>query len=79
MVFGSNVVINCADDEEQLNIHLAEECNVLDHTCLMPGCTVGRLAVTGTYTVETKIPNPNPNPNCGHRHLYIGAKKAPFS
>jgi len=54
VVFGSNVVINCSDDMDQQPIVLETECNVLDHTCLMPGTRVCRLAVTGSYTLGPK-------------------------
>jgi len=47
-------VINCSDDMDQQPIVLETECNVLDHTCLMPGTRVCRLAVTGSYTLGPK-------------------------
>ena len=54
VVFGSCVVLNPSDDTEDRAIVLHDECNVLDHACLMPGVTVGRGAVTGTYTIGPK-------------------------
>ena len=54
VVFGSNVILNPSDDLDNRMITLQDECNVLDHGCLMPGVTVERGAVTGTYTIAPK-------------------------
>mmetsp|Transcript_32445 Transcript_32445/g.109338 ORF Transcript_32445/g.109338 Transcript_32445/m.109338 type:complete len:92 (+) Transcript_32445:223-498(+) len=64
VVFGSCVALIPADEEEDVRITLRQSSNVLDHTVLLGGVTVGKGAVTGSCTFGPKnhffqtIPSP---------------------